>query len=74
MNCWVEFAGVALDAYTHQDLPFEKLVEELNPEPELGRNPLLQVVFAVQNAPIRPLELGNLKISPFRAEIPATAG
>lgn len=46
-----------LEAFDHQDTPFEKLVLDLNPEREHGRNPLFQVAFAFQNVPGTELDL-----------------
>jgi amino acid adenylation domain-containing protein len=63
---------VAVGAYEHQDLPFEKLVEDLHPERQGSRNPLFQAVFALQNAPMEQLELPGLTLSPFKLETTTT--
>lgn len=54
---------VALQAYTHQDLPFELLVEALQPERDLSHNPIFQVVFALQNVPLTELKLRDISVS-----------
>jgi amino acid adenylation domain-containing protein len=51
-----------LSAYAHQDLPFEMLVEKLQPERDLSRNPLVQVMFSLQNAPQSNENLSGLNI------------
>src|SRR5437667_4220569 len=53
---------LTLGAYAHQDLPFEKLVEELNPERSQSHNPIVQVLFALQNAPMQELRLAGLTV------------
>jgi len=52
----------ALEAYAHQDVPFEKLVEDLRPDRNLSQNPLFQVLFSLQNAPRQAFELSGLNL------------
>lgn len=53
---------VALDAYARQDVPFDLLVRELQPERESYHTPLFQVMFQLRNIPIKPLELPGLEV------------
>jgi amino acid adenylation domain-containing protein/non-ribosomal peptide synthase protein (TIGR01720 family) len=50
-----------LGAYAHQDMPFERLVQEIEPERDLSRTPIFQVVFVMQNAPVEQVALSGLK-------------
>ncbi|HZJ70013.1 MAG TPA: condensation domain-containing protein, partial [Planctomycetota bacterium] len=61
-----------LEAHEHQDLPFERLVDELQPERDPARNPIFQVVFAMQNASRDPLALPGLSIEPLATAVRAT--
>jgi amino acid adenylation domain-containing protein len=56
--------SAALGAYAHQDLPFERLVEMLGVERSLAHGPLVQVTFALQNAPTSSVELPGLRLEP----------
>ena len=54
---------VAMEAYLHQDVPFDRVVEAVNPPRERNRTPLFQVKFVLQNAPRPKLEMDNLHLS-----------
>ncbi|MFZ1007337.1 MAG: condensation domain-containing protein [Candidatus Sulfotelmatobacter sp.] len=59
-----EAKETTLDAYAHQDLPFEKLVEELSPQRNLSRSPFFQTTFSLQNEAMLGMKLGaaNLRL------------
>src|SRR6266545_155828 len=58
----------ALEAYAHQDLPFERLVEELQPDRNLSSNPIFRVMFSLQNAVEVVPKLTGLKVSIIETE------
>ncbi|MFT3764371.1 MAG: amino acid adenylation domain-containing protein [Minicystis sp.] len=58
----------SLGAFAHQDMPFERLVQELNVEPDPSRSPLFQVIFNLQNAPKETLHLEGVRIKGAVAE------
>ncbi|AFW94293.1 modular nonribosomal peptide synthetase [Anabaena sp. 90] len=64
---------MALDAYAHQDVPFDQLVETLQPQRHLSHSPLFQVMFVLQNSPVSKLELGDLQVTQIELA-KATAG
>ncbi|MFD2168564.1 non-ribosomal peptide synthase/polyketide synthase [Tumebacillus lipolyticus] len=59
----------ALRAYDHQDVPFDQLVHELQPERDMSRSPLFQVMFSLQNAPVSAERLDGLNLELLNLEI-----
>ncbi|GAB4152072.1 MAG: hypothetical protein Fur0021_16520 [Candidatus Promineifilaceae bacterium] len=59
---------VTEEAFAHQDVPFEKVVEALQPERDLSRNPLFQVAFVYQNAPLPALKMSGLRLVPLELD------
>ena len=63
-----EVRTAVLGGTDHQELPFERLVEELNPERDFARSPIFQVLFNLQNAPAPALALAGLRIEQLPVE------
>ncbi|RYZ39080.1 MAG: amino acid adenylation domain-containing protein, partial [Myxococcaceae bacterium] len=66
-----EVKDTALGAYAHQDVPFEQLVEELQPERHLGHSPLFQVMFSLLNTPVPEASMSGLEMSGMDLELGA---
>lgn len=63
---------VCLEAFDHQELPFEKLIQEMQPERNLNRQTLFQNWFQLDDNPIENLEISGMKLSPFEVDTIAT--
>ena len=59
---------MTLAAYQHQDVPFEQIIEMLQPQRRFNRAPLYQIEFTLQNAPLEPLDVGGLRFSPLAVQ------
>ncbi|QEP42623.1 non-ribosomal peptide synthetase [Ectothiorhodospiraceae bacterium BW-2] len=59
---------MAIAAYAHSEVPFDELLQALNIRHSLNHTPLFQVLFALQNAPMQPVELEGLRLTPLESE------
>ncbi len=64
---------IVLEATIHQDLPFEKLIEDLQPERKLSQQPLFQVMITFEHANDRSLQIGAMKMTPIDIGMPQTS-
>lgn len=64
--------SMALEAYDHQDLPFERLVEELRPVRSLSYSPVFQTMFRLRTVPLTPLALQGVEVTPLLFSSPVT--
>src|SRR6185369_16400342 len=71
-ECLARCQETAVSAFAHQDIPFELLVEELNPERELSYNPIFQVLFVLQSAPAEELKLPEVTLQRFVVDAETT--
>ncbi|HVR96518.1 MAG TPA: condensation domain-containing protein, partial [Thermoanaerobaculia bacterium] len=58
---------LSLAAYAHQDLPFERVVQDLHPERDPSRSPLFQVMFSWQNTPLERIDVPGISLEPVTA-------
>ena len=64
-----EVKRVAVDTLAHQDVPFQKVVEAVNPPRDLSRSPIFQTMFVLQNMPIPRLRLTGLEVEPMPIDV-----
>jgi amino acid adenylation domain-containing protein len=68
-ECIERARQTSLDAFAHQEVPFDRLVEVLRPERSLNRSPLFQTMFILQNWPLKDLQLPGLLLSPVEFDV-----